>query len=345
MANPNVFGSYNESSLAQPRTLHVPHSKSTIRMNTVELSKMSFSPPSEASSHIPSFIFPPAVASSVASSSSASVVNEDLSQSRTTISSDGPSFSSSRISIAPSSSPSSSSSSFTTQKATSPPPMAPSPPQSSTTGDTTPRIPFRPSGLSLLRQEYGFAHGPDFDESQTPTPTAATPHSEFPPLPKVHWTDRPRPPRASGSTTSMSTTVTATPGPNHSSPLPAPATPTEATPLLYNGLTPHPTHHHHPHTYSPPHYNRISGPVSPSRPPFGLLSPPPPSPPSQGLYCDSDEWLYRKFYSYFSDHAREKARNVIVHAASTSVRNIPAVLLGSLLNILDGVSCERVVLL
>jgi len=181
---PAVLGSYEVVPPAPYRTPPLPHSQDDIRKSTMELSKVPFSPPTSPGRQSPSnttrpdFIFPivddPPPPTSSFSSSMTSLEEEegdDLTQSQVTFASVAPS---------PSSSPSLSSRASSHV----------SPPH-------TPRTaPLRPSGLSLLRQEYESGADPNSDGARTPTAiqhspdlSTAVPQQQQPPP----WSDKPQP--------------------------------------------------------------------------------------------------------------------------------------------------------
>ena len=228
-------GSIIETGLSvQHRTPPLPHLQDDIRKNTMELSKMSFSSPSSSpytspgrrsptNVRRPDFVFPvvdaPVPVDPASSIDEEDEEGEDLMQSQLTFASAVPSRLSPSVS---SSSPSVSSEvSFHV-----------SPPHS---GTSTPRtMLFKPSGLSLLRQEYESIDGSFSDGARTPT----VPHSPRLPISLVQqhqlkstplqWTERPELSTSaslSGRTSaSITTTVTQRPLtlPDQSQPLSPP---------------------------------------------------------------------------------------------------------------------------
>ncbi|KAG6841586.1 hypothetical protein C0991_009342 [Blastosporella zonata] len=109
--------------------------------------------------------------------------------------------------------------------ASSPPLLAPS---RQSSGDATPRPPFQPSGLSLLRHEYetGSKSGSEGSRTPTATPAGSPPESEIVPMPahRVHWSDA----HAKAIPTASSTPVAALVSPPGS----PPPVLSETTPLI-----------------------------------------------------------------------------------------------------------------
>ncbi|KAF5375834.1 hypothetical protein D9615_008236 [Tricholomella constricta] len=148
---PNGFASQlsDYPAAMQNRAQPVLHSQDTIRMKTMELSNMSFSPSSSSGAAVS----PP--------SSSSPPINESLTPSQLLSTSEG---------------------------APPAPSVSASPPsavRSQQSDDATPRMPSQPSGLSLLRQEYESGYNSDSEGSRTPT----APSRSVATTPRVHWTD------------------------------------------------------------------------------------------------------------------------------------------------------------
>ncbi|RDB21774.1 Uncharacterized protein C24H6.11c [Hypsizygus marmoreus] len=319
---PDGFGSYNGVAgalLINP----IPHSPDSIRTNTMQLSGMAFSPtssvpPVQEVNEAQEFVFPGADVALAPASYSSQSINEELANSRLTLASD---LRSSLASSLPTASSPSLASSIGLRPHTPPPP---SPPQS---GASTPHLPPRPSGLSLLRQEYESGHSSGSGSEGSSTPTRArsvSPHhvQKRPPYSttstsRVHWSDRPE----NGLRTTSVRSTSPTPGgavTPHISPPPPPSSPpiTEITPLLRRpslSFSPAPSLLEHPHQ----HLHMVK---------------PPPSGAGESILS-----------LLASGHLTTKVLQEVPHVLRVALKSIPAVLLGCLLNILDGVSYGMII--
>ncbi|KAG5643844.1 hypothetical protein DXG03_009575 [Asterophora parasitica] len=191
-------------------------------------------------------------------------------------------------------------------------------PSRSQSGASTPRSrpPTGPSGLTLLRQEYdrseagGYSSGSD--GSRTPTAASAASRAS-PAIPRVHWSDSytRAPPKTSTGTSGsrlFSAIITTS-----SSPVSSPASATnERTPLMPRASLP-----------------STSSPISPS-PASPTLHVPPLK--SNAKHVSFENKLKAGVA------VMENATEEIPYVLAVATKSIPAVLLGCLLNILDGVS-------
>ncbi|KAG5634183.1 hypothetical protein H0H81_003026 [Sphagnurus paluster] len=271
------FSSSTEFPAAQSRAQPMSHSQHTIRMSTVELSGMSFS---SVSSAIPPP--DPTLQNDAAPPPLTNAINDSLSPPT-------PEIPTPTISPGPSS--------------------PPTPPNTSATTPRAANLP-RPSGLTLLRQEYesGSGYTSDSDGSRTPT---APPRS-----PRVHWTDAgPSVKNSAGSGSGYgsipSISTSASPVPDYLSlslpPNPAMTAVSETTPLIRRASPPDPYQ-----TQAQAQRREAPSPVLPLK--YASRAAP-----SVGTHL-------------------AKAWDAVPHFLEVSVRSVPAVLLGCLLNILDGVS-------
>ncbi|KAG6917412.1 hypothetical protein DXG01_002681 [Tephrocybe rancida] len=257
---PNTFGTYDNHMNSRPHHSNSPHSQDTIRERTMKLSSISFS-------------------------SSSPMRNGPY------FASDGPSSFplTSPLDESPSHQPTSTAMVVTSS------PLAHS---RQSSGETTPRLPFQPSGLSLLRHEYESGSASGSEGSRTPT----TPPDKPAPAPRVHWTDADAL-RARSTSIASTTPVAALANMALSSPEPLPSAMTETTPLIRRMSSSSATSPARP---SPPHH------ASTPKNVLGTVS-------------------------------LTNVLESIPHTLEVAFKSIPAVLLGSLLNILDGVSYGMII--